>query len=120
MEKLLFGYCGLNCSECPVFIATVNNDEELRISTAKEWTALYSEYLGQDELKSEDIDCLGCSNEDGVNFIGCVNYPIRECSRKKGFDTCAICDDYESCGMLNGFFSQFPQAKTNLDTIRLR
>ena len=69
MEKPLFGYCGLNCRECPVFIATVNNDEELRISTVKEWTALYSEYLGQDELRPEDIHCLGCSNEDSVNFI---------------------------------------------------
>ena len=34
MEKLTHGCCGLNCEECPVFIATVNDDDALRQKTA--------------------------------------------------------------------------------------
>jgi len=35
-------YCGVNCRECPVFTATVNDDDELRLKTGKEWGELYS------------------------------------------------------------------------------
>ncbi len=39
MKKL--GYCGLNCEDCPVFVATANNDNGLRQKTAIEWSKLY-------------------------------------------------------------------------------
>jgi hypothetical protein len=41
MEKLMHGCCGLTCEECPVFIAMVNTDNDLRQKTAKEWPKLY-------------------------------------------------------------------------------
>ena len=43
MKKL--GCCGLNCEECPVFIATLKNDKELKAKSAKEWSTLYADYL---------------------------------------------------------------------------
>ena len=58
MEKNDLGYCGLNCEDCPVFIATANDDDALRQKTAQEWSKLYAEYLGKD-LKLEDVNCKG-------------------------------------------------------------
>jgi hypothetical protein len=39
------GCCGLNCEECPVFTATVKNDNKLRQATAVEWSKLYAGFL---------------------------------------------------------------------------
>lgn len=119
MEKSLLGYCVLNCEDCPVFIATVNNDDRLRISTAREWSVLYSDYLGKDGLKPEDMNCAGCRFGEGAIFIGCTRCPIRKCCREKELNTCALCSEYDSCEMLNGFFSVHPHAKANLDRIRI-
>ena len=30
--------CGLICTECPAFLAHKNDDEQLRIKTAKQWS----------------------------------------------------------------------------------
>ena len=35
--KQLIACCGLDCENCAARIATVNNDDELREKTAKEW-----------------------------------------------------------------------------------
>jgi hypothetical protein len=118
MEKLIYGCCGLNCEECPVFIATVNDDDVLRQKTADEWSKLYSEYIGKDALKVEDMNCEGCQSEGGLLFIGCRNCPIRACCREKQLSTCASCHDYKTCEMLHGFFGHAPQAKENLERIR--
>ena len=33
-------YCGLNCEKCDAYIATINDDQELREKTAKLWAEL--------------------------------------------------------------------------------
>lgn len=58
MGKQKFGYCGLNCEDCPVFIATINNDDDLRRETAKEWSERYAPFL-EKELRPEDMYCSG-------------------------------------------------------------
>jgi len=115
----LLGYCGLDCEACPVFIATKNNDDELRQKTAKEWSGLYADYLGKDVLAKEDINCSGCLSKVDV-FIGCTNCPIRNCCREKDIGTCALCPEYPACEMLKGFYTvpAHQQAKLNLDRIR--
>ncbi len=111
----MLGYCGLNCEECPVFIATANNDNSLREKTAVEWSKLYANFLPK-PLEPSDMTCRGCHSKN--NFLGCTSCPIRKCSSEKSFGTCADCDKYDSCGMLNGFFSYGHQkAKENLDRI---
>lgn len=103
MKNLTIGFCGLNCEECPVLIATNNDDNELRHKTAKEWSELYSEYLGDRKLGIEDINCQGCRSEGDI-FIGCMNCVIRGCCKEKQLSTCADCNDYNLCDKLNGFF----------------
>jgi len=112
------GCCGLNCGSCPIFIATVNDDNVLRQKTAQEWSELYGAYIGKD-LKLEDVNCKGCLSEAMV-FVGCSNCSIRKCCREKKFVTCASCSEYDTCEMLRGFFSvpTNEPAKSNLDRIR--
>jgi len=119
MENTTIGFCGLNCEECSVFIATKNNDNELRQKTAKEWSGLYSEYLENKNLMPEDINCQGCHSRRDI-FFGCKNCVIRDCCKEKQLKTCADCSDYESCDKLNGFFSvpEHKSAKDNLEKIR--
>jgi uncharacterized CHY-type Zn-finger protein len=57
--------CGLDCNQCGAYIATVNNDNELRKKTAEEWSKQYNA-----DIKAEDINCLGCKSE--VLFGHCM------------------------------------------------
>ncbi|NJD78337.1 MAG: DUF3795 domain-containing protein [Candidatus Methanoperedens sp.] len=122
MKKQELAYCGLDCAECPVFIATATDDEELRQKTAKEWSKLYAaqlaEYAGKNELEPEDMNCEGCHSE-GDHFIGCMYCPIRKCGQDKKITTCAGCNEYGICDMLNGFFTLHQHAKENLDRMRM-
>ncbi|MFB3889029.1 MAG: DUF3795 domain-containing protein [Candidatus Bathyarchaeia archaeon] len=118
MENQL-GCCGLNCEECPVFIATANDDYGLRQSTAVAWSKLYESFL-EKPLESGDMNCKGCRSQDSL-FVGCTNCPIRKCCGGKNLSTCGGCAEYDTCEMLNGFFSYGHQrAKENLDRMRTR
>jgi hypothetical protein len=109
--------CGLNCLECPVYIATLTNDQELKAKTAREWGAQYSEYIGKTNLLTEDMNCEGCRSTR-KRFLGCDHCPIRKCSMGRNLTTCANCPEFETCVLLNGFFTVSPQAKENLGRIR--
>jgi len=124
MSETTLSYCGIDCDKCPVFIATSKDDNVLRQKVASEWSNLYAEILesfGIHSLKPEDMNCCGCRSERGL-FIGCASCSIRKCSREKGFVTCASCDGYESCDMLNAFYSFkiHQSAKENLDRMRMK
>lgn len=119
MDESIMGYCGLDCSKCPIFIATANNDMEFKDKTAKEWSKLYAEYIGKDKLEPDDCNCNGCRIE-GETFVGCLNCDIRSCAMERNFETCADCEKYRECEMITGFF-QIPsheEAKDNLERIR--
>lgn len=122
MKESGLSYCGLICSKCPIFIATIRNDDALRQKTAREWTDLYAgilESVGIESLKSEDMNCHGCRSEHG-RFFGCEKCAIRPCCQKKNLITCAGCPEYESCDLLKGFYSFdiHRPAKEKLDRIR--
>jgi hypothetical protein len=105
-EEEDLAYCAINCAKCPVFIATAND---------------YMETQGMQELKPQDMNCIGCKTEE-IRFLGCMSCQIRKCCRNKELTTCAGCTDFETCDMLKGFYSNIlhRQAKDNLDRIRLR
>ena len=76
--KQLIACCGLDCENCAARIATVNNDDELREKTAKEWSVLNN----TPEITAETIHCMGC-RADGVKFTYCSDYcAIRKCTKK--------------------------------------
>jgi len=109
MEKII-AYCGINCSECPAYLATQKDDYEEIKKVAKEWS---DESMS---FKPEDIYCDGCTSE-GKHFEWCSDCPIRICCQEKGFENCAYCDDY-FCDNLKMTFDKTPSAKERLNEIR--
>lgn len=110
-------FCGIECINCPIFLATIEQDtaqqQMLRESVAKQCSELY----GMD-IKAEDVtDCDGCLANTGRLFSGCANCEIRKCAQKKELESCAFCDEY-ACEILYTFFSHDSEAKKRLEKIR--
>ena len=107
----MIAYCGLNCSKCPTFLATRNDDDVAREKTA----AMYAEKFGFD-LKPEDINCDGCLSEGGTLIGYCQVCEIRTCGRGKGLNNCALCED-QPCEKLTKFHEFSPDAKAGFDAL---
>lgn len=108
MPKMV-AYCGLICSNCPTYLATKNDDEELRKKTAD----LYGLKYGLN-LKPVEINCEGCLSVGGKLIIYCQNCSIRKCCSQKGFDNCASCSELP-CDHIIEFHRFSPEAKASLD-----
>lgn len=80
-------YCGLDCKECPVYLASVSKNTAEQIRLADE----YSDGTGK--FSKEDMYCLGC-HSDAVSQKMCGDCEIRLCGVKKSFGTCAECDEF--------------------------
>ncbi|MFW9948008.1 MAG: DUF3795 domain-containing protein [Candidatus Odinarchaeota archaeon] len=111
MSKII-AYCGLNCSDCPAYIATQNNDTIKLKEIAKKWS---NEKM---QFNANDILCDGCHSDDRI-FQWCKECDIKSCAREKGLKNCAYCGDYP-CELLNNAFGKNidSSAKQNLDNIR--
>ena len=108
----MLAYCGLDCQQCPAYLATQNDDEALRQKTAAEWSAMF-----QATITPEQIVCHGCKSDGQEQFFHCSQCGIRSCARSKGFDTCAPCEDY-ACDQLAFVIDNVPEAKTALEKLR--
>jgi hypothetical protein len=111
MEKII-ACCGLNCAACDARIATVTNDNELRVRTAEKWKVQHN----APNILPEMINCTGC-REDGVKFGHCKQCEIRNCAISKNFRTCADCSTMDSCTMLNNLHQFVPEAYENLKSL---
>jgi len=106
MNKNLIGPCGLDCGKCDVYIATVNDDDDLRIRTAAKWCELNN----TDAIKPEHMNCLGCMS-DGIKSVFCTSIcQVRKCCLSKGYSSCAQCDDKRTCKELSVFITNNPDA----------
>ncbi|MCF8031547.1 MAG: DUF3795 domain-containing protein [Desulfarculaceae bacterium] len=104
--------CGLDCGTCPAHRAWQEDDDELRKSTAAEWSRLY-----QAEISPEQINCQGCRVGQEPMFGHCQVCAVRACVMDKGWENCAPCPDYP-CKDLS-FIQKFSaQAKQALDQLR--
>ena len=105
----MIAYCGLDCEKCDAHRATVNDDNELREKTAELWSRLNGV-----EITREMINCSGC-RVDGVKTPFCNSIcPIRKCAYEKGIDTCADCNVFENCEILETITAQNREAYENL------
>lgn len=111
MEEIV-GFCGLICSDCPAYVATVEDDDAKREAVAKLWSKQYNA-----RVDAASINCLGCHASDTSVFTHPLKCAIRLCGRKRGVATCAHCDDYP-CAQLEEFFEMVPDARAILDAIR--
>ena len=80
-EYAMFGYCCIECNKCDAYVATRNNDDELRAKVAKQW-----------KMKAEEVNCNGCKSGKAL-----FNCEAKECAVKKRLPTCAHCREFASC-----------------------
>ena len=107
--KELIAYCGLDCEACEARKATLDNDDELRIKVAKEWSE-----LNQTEITPEMINCTGC-RVSGAKTPFCDKLcPIRQCAMEKGYETCGDCSKMDGCEKLSMITGNNTEAKNNL------
>jgi Protein of unknown function (DUF3795) len=109
MEKVT-APCGLICSECPAYLAQLNNDDQLRQKTAVEWSEMYG-----GEIPPEAINCTGCL-QDGIKISHCEECHIRDCVILKHVGHCSECVLYP-CNKIEEFHEKVPEAKSTLEKI---
>ena len=103
-------YCGLDCEVCEARLATVNNDNDLRIKVAKEWSILNAA-----EITPEMINCSGC-RIPGVKTPYCDSRcPIRQCALVKKVETCGSCPEMKSCDKVGMIIANNPDALERLE-----
>lgn len=110
----IIAFCGINCSECPAYLATQADDDVARAAVVEKWTVEHN----AKGLTIEAINCDGCLAVGGKLFGHCSQCKIRACGLEHKLDNCAQCGEYESCKKLQEFFGFVPEAKTNLEKIR--
>ena len=107
--KDMIAYCGLDCEACEAYIATKNDDDELRRKVAKHWSE-----LNNVEITPEMINCEGC-RVDGVKTVYCDSLcEIRQCAMKRKYETCGDCTELEGCGKVAAVISNNEEARKNL------
>lgn len=105
-------YCGIECSLCPAFKATQENDMKKLAEVAAEW----SKHFGMD-VTAENVLCDGCKSDTGRICGYCGACLVRSCGIEKGVVTCAHCEDY-SCEKLENCPGFMVHGKTKLDKIK--
>jgi hypothetical protein len=111
-----YSYCGVDCTVCDVFKATVHGDQEARLRAAKLWTKTAQEHWGMETLDPNILNCTGCRTGD-VQHSGYGRCPIPPCARKRRLTSCGHCPEWRECERLSGVFRDEPEAKRNLERI---
>ena len=113
----MISYCGLDCSGCPIHLATLERDsakqQEMRMGIVR----MCNEHYGMNVHFADVTDCDGCSTETGRLFSGCAKCGIRTCAIGKHLSSCALCSEY-ACGRLLRHFENDPGTRARLDSMR--
>jgi hypothetical protein len=110
MGKIM-GFCGLDCAECPAYIATQSGDRGAQERVAAQWRTQFN----KPEITADSILCDGCAGNGRISGY-CSTCEMRACGMKRGIPNCAYCPDYV-CSKLETFHKAVPYAKANLDTV---
>ena len=106
-------YCCFDChQQCPLYKATINNDDNVKIETAKEWGD-----FDKPGFKLEEYYCYGCKDQKSRG-IPCNSCKVKECAVKKGLATCAQCGDFESCDQ--ELWKLFPQMRDDVRKMKAK
>ena len=98
-------YCGLDCETCEARLATVKNDDQMRVKVAEEWSALNGV-----EITPDMINCTGC-RIPGAKTPYCDHLcQIRQCAINKQVKTCGSCPEMKSCEKLGAITGNNPEA----------
>lgn len=81
-------YCGLLCHECPLYIATKNNDLQAKEKLAVECST------DKITFTANDMTCEGCFWDKNDSSKMCGDCEIRKCAKDKSIDNCGVCSTY--------------------------
>jgi hypothetical protein len=114
---IMLAYCGLDCSTCPLHLATLETDKSRQWEMRADIARLCTEHYKMD-VQPEDInDCDGCRAATGNLFTGCAQCRIRKCATGRHLESCAYCGDY-ACEILKAHWQLDPGAQVRLEEIR--
>jgi len=113
LDLTLVGVCGLYCGECDVFVAFSTGDFEKQEEIAESISRQFNTEVGP-----EQIMCGGCHGPEELSF--CAGCRIRPCATKRGYITCAECDEMDTCKTLGAFLKSDmgKSARRGLEEIR--
>ena len=109
----MIGICGLNCFNCPIYIATQKDDDQERKKIAEQWST------DEFPLEQKDINCEGCLIEEAKLSKFARACEVRACGVEKKVKNCGYCEEYP-CQKLDKLWKMFDstEAKASLDKIR--
>jgi hypothetical protein len=81
-------YCGLDCSGCDVFRATAFDDDQMRQDYADQIKLNW-----KIEIDPAGVSCYGCRDERPKTGF-CASCEVRACTKERGLNNCATCEDY--------------------------
>lgn len=112
-EGKIIAFCGICCSDCPAYRATMKHDDALRKEVAKKWSS------DEFPLSAKEVNCMGCTVMDGEVMEFVRNCKVRQCASDRGVENCAHCKEY-ACSILEKVWSYVSdnEAKKNLERIR--
>jgi hypothetical protein len=113
VQKRMFAFCGIVCTDCRAFIATQRNDGELKEKVAKAWST------ETETLKPEDIDCHGCLTTGPRLLKFCETCEVRRCGHERGVENCAYCSEFP-CVKVTTLWKSITESKpkATLEAIR--
>ncbi len=114
-----FGYCGVNCSDCDIFKATVHGDAEALQRAHKRWTKTAQEHWGMQTLDPAILKCRGCRTEGADIFKGCRHCPMRRCAKSRNLPSCGLCQEWKTCKQLGYVLAVEPAARATLERIEV-
>ena len=92
-------YCGHDCNRCVTRLATVHDDEALRLQAQ----AFYRDRFGL-KIPLDQIHCQGGRSDD--IFFLCRECPFSTCCRSRNLTSCADCPDYP-CATLRDYQEKY-------------
>jgi len=109
MAKSPFGFCGLYCARCEIYIASTSSDLKQKAVLAEQLSEIQGKNIAPD-----DIHCWGC----WANNRNCwgKRCHFRKCASDKGIDFCYQCQEFP-CEKLVDFYEKHPEARDNLTHI---
>lgn len=112
--KKMIACCGLDCKQCDAYLATINNDDDLREKTAELWSE-----MNNVPITPEMINCMGCCS-DGIKTPYCNSLcEIRKCVMKNSFENCGSCNNLNSCKIVGIIVNNNKDAMENLNNSKI-
>ena len=114
-------FCGLDCSDCAVYVATKTGDDALRQAYAAHESARW-----KIQIEPSRLNCHGCKDLQPKSGF-CATCEVRQCAMERKLENCASCNDFP-CAKLDRVHAAMvnvgkavngvAKARLNLDRLR--